>query len=311
MTQNALPKYHSQKDPHDNLVGGVIALFAEIVISVTLASLVKQISSDISVITILFCRYLFCLPLLICLGWHQRGVQLFQINAKKILAKRIGVGMMGLCSWFMAVIYLPLSLATVLSQLLTIFITLLAPFMLAEKVGIRRITAALIGFFGVLILINPFSADNQMLSVTGLIFGLAAPFFAALMFVYLRKLGRTDSPVSTSLWYNGIGTLVFGGLVLFTDAQLPQMAPDSGFIWMVLIITGVASSFQQFLMAWSHQMASASALAPVHYSAVPLSIFSGYIFFQESLNISFIAGTAVIMGSAWYILKRAQQKNPE
>ena len=46
--------------------------------------------------------------------------------------------MLGLSTWFNAVIYLPISLATVLAQTMTIFITILAPLMLAETVGPRR-----------------------------------------------------------------------------------------------------------------------------------------------------------------------------
>ena len=68
------------------------------------------------------------MPLLLWLGWYQRGAALFVIRQKKVLAVRIIAGMAGITSWFVAVSYLPISLATVLGALLTIFITLLAPF---------------------------------------------------------------------------------------------------------------------------------------------------------------------------------------
>ena len=145
------------KPQPSRLLGGALALFAEIAISMGLAALVKQISADISLITILFCRYLFCLPLLLWLGWYQRGAALFKIHQKSALTVRILAGLAGLSSWFIAISYLPISLATVLGALLTIFITLLAPFFLREVVGRRLIIAVIIGFSGVLFLINPFS----------------------------------------------------------------------------------------------------------------------------------------------------------
>ena len=309
MQRAPLPPHHaSQNDlPKHNLLGGALALFMEIVISMGLAGLVKQISADTPLITILFCRYLFCLPLLLWLGWYQRGTALFVIRQKKVLAVRIIAGMAGITSWFVAVSYLPISLATVLGALLTIFITLLAPFFLDEQVGRRRMLAVIIGFSGVLFLINPFGQETESLSPIGLIAGFAMPFFAAIMFIFLRRLGRSEAAISTTLWYNGVGTILCAFLLLITGAAFPPLNPDNGFIWFVLIFAGVGSSFQQFLMAWSHELAPASALAPVHYSSVPLSIFIGIIFFEEKMTVSFIAGTAIIIGAAWYIFHREQK----
>ena len=301
----------SQDNPEPqqiHLLGGAIALFAEIAISMGLAALVKQISADISLVTILFCRYLLCLPLLLWLGWYQRGPALFNVNQKSVLAVRILAGLAGLSSWFIAVSYLPISLATVLGALLTIFITLLAPFFLREAVGRRRVIAVIIGFSGVLFLINPFSEQTGALSLIGLTAGLAMPFFAALMFVFLRRLGRTEAAISTTLWYNGVGTVVFASIMLASNAQFPSLTSENSFVWFVLLFAGIGSSFQQFFMAWSHELAPASALAPVHYSSVPLSFFIGIIFFDEQITLSFVLGTGIIIGSAWYIFQRERAR---
>ena len=300
------------RPPEQNVPLGALFLFSEIVISMGLAGLVKQISGDVSFFVIMFFRYLFSLPLLLVLGWHQRKREMLQVGQIKTLIARIVMGMLGLSTWFNAVIYLPISLATVLAQTMTIFITILAPLMLGESVGPRRIAAVLFGFLGVLVLVNPVT-DSQVSAVApiGLFFGLAAPFFAALMFIYLRKLGTTESPISTTLWYNFVGTFVFFIPALADGFPIPGISADNQFIWFVLIFTGLASSAQQFLMAKSHQLASATVLAPVHYSAVPASVVIGILFFNEMITLTFIAGTAVIIGSTWYIFQREQIRNAE
>lgn len=300
------------RPPEQNVPLGALFLFSEIVISMGLAGLVKQISGDVSFFVIMFFRYLFSLPLLLVLGWHQRKREMLQVGQIKTLIARIVMGMLGLSTWFNAVIYLPISLATVLAQTMTIFITILAPLMLGESVGPRRIAAVLFGFLGVLVLVNPVT-DSQVSAVApiGLFFGLAAPFFAALMFIYLRKLGTTESPISTTLWYNFAGTFVFFILALADGFPIPGISADNQFIWFVLIFTGLASSAQQFLMAKSHQLASATVLAPVHYSAVPASVVIGILFFNEMITLTFIAGTAVIIGSTWYIFQREQIRKAE
>ena len=300
-----MPDNHAGPPPEQNVSLGMMFLFIEIIIGMGISALVKQISGDVSFFVIMFYRYLASLPLLFLLGWHQRQKKLLQVKKVKTLVARIIMGTFGLSAWFNAVIYLPLSVATVLAQTMAIFITVMAPFILGERVGAHRISAVLFGFVGVVLLINPFSeADSSPLWGIGFAFGIATPFFGALMFIFLRKLGQTESPISTTLWYNITGAILFF-VVATTDGPLiPQNLTEKNLIWFIMILIGVASSAQQFLMAKSHQLASATVLAPVHYTAVPMSIFIGVIFFNEVITLPFLAGTSVIIGSTWYIFQR-------
>ena len=60
-------------------------------------------------------------------------------------------------------------------------------------------------------------------------------------------------------------------------------------------------------MALSHKLAPASALAPLHYFAVPIAIAIGILVFDERLTWSFLLGTSVIVGSTYYILVRERK----
>ena len=205
-----MPDNHAGPPPEQNVSLGMMFLFSEIIIGMGISALVKQISGDASFFVIMFYRYLASLPLLFLLGWHQRQKKLLQVKKVKTLVARIIMGTFGLSAWFNAVIYLPLSVATVLAQTMAIFITVMAPFILGERVGAHRIGAVLFGFVGVVLLINPFSeADSSPLWGIGFAFGIATPFFGALMFIFLRKLGQTESPISTTLWYNITGAILF------------------------------------------------------------------------------------------------------
>ena len=289
---------------HNNVPLGVITLLAQIVISVGLAGMVKHLSAEVALFTILFCRYLFCMPLLLCAGFYQRGWQLFQINQKRTLIARIMSGLLGLASYFTAIAYLNISTATVLGQTLSLFITLLAPIFLAEKVGFRRLIGVCAGFIGVVVLINPDSQGITDYHPIGLFFGILAPLAGAMMFIFLRKLGASEAPISTALWYNLTGVFLFLILLRVFPHHVPdwQLLPSWAVI--ILICLGVASSFQQFLMAWSHKLAPASTLAPVHYTSVPLSIGVGVLFFHDRIGAEFIIGTLILLASSWYIARR-------
>ena len=80
--------------------------------------------------------------------------------------------------------------------------------------------------------------------------------------------------------------------------------------FLFLILIGVATSFQQFFLLQSHRYAEASALAPLHYIAVPMGVLMGVVFFSEFITAKFIFGSLIILGMSYYIfLKERAIKN--
>lgn len=284
---------------------GAVFLVGQIVMSLVLASMVKVLQPDFSVFVILFFRYLFCLPLLVAYAIFTRGAQFLNITNIRGLALRTGFGLLGLTMWFLSIIYLDISLATALSQTMPIFITGLSVLIAGEKVGLKRSASVFVGFLGVVVLIFPLTPTVNLL---GVFYALLGAFFSALMFVYLRVLGRTDPAVTTAIWYNSTG-VVLAGIIAFSfddfDAiqQLSSLTP-----LYLLIALGVCASFQQFFLAQSHMYAQASMLAPLHFLAIPLGIGIGIMFFNESITLKFLMGTAIIIASTYYIVMREQAK---
>ena len=284
---------------------GAVFLIGQIVMSLVLASMVKVLQPDFSVFVILFFRYLFCLPLLVAYAIYTRGAQFLNITNIRGLALRTGFGLLGLTMWFLSIIYLDISLATALSQTMPIFITGLSVLIAGEKVGLKRSASVFVGFLGVVVLIFPLTPAVNLL---GVFYALLGAFFSALMFVYLRVLGRTDPAVTTAIWYNSTG-VVLAGIIAFSfdgfDAiqQLSSLTP-----LYLLIALGVCASFQQFFLAQSHMYAQASMLAPLHFLAIPLGIGIGIMFFNESITLKFLMGTAIIIASTYYIVIHEQAK---
>ncbi len=276
------------------------ALLGEIFIGMIIATSIKLLSGDVSIPVVLMFRYAFSLPILFLIAIHQRGRNALKVVDKAGLALRTIFGLVGLATWFLALSSIDLTMATALGQTLTVFITILAPLLLGEKIGVRRWTAVLIGLAGALFLLQP---GTEGWLRPGILYGIAAPFFAALMFVYLRKLGRSDAPATTATLYNCTGTLIFVVWCLL----LEQKWPTESFDWLLLVGCGLFAGVQQFLMALSHKLAPASTLAPLHYCAVPMAIVIGILIFDERITVSFLAGTSIIIGSTYYILVRERK----
>ena len=283
-----------------NLPLGVSVALGEITILVVVSALVKLVSDDIATTTILLFRYALCLPLLLATAVWQRGRSALSITKPRTLSLRITTGLISLACFYAALDLMPLSLVTVLFQTLTLFVTLLAPMMLGERVGWRRWTAVIVGFGGTLLLLNPAAGGWTL---TGILLGLGSPFFGALMMITLRRLGRHDSPATTAVWHNGVGAMVFAVIVIVADAPLPTGKADMA----LLVAIGLLSSFQQFGLAFSHKLVPASILAPLHYLSIPMGIGAGIMLFGEVLTPEIIVGSAIIIASSIFILRRERQ----
>ena len=250
---------------------------------------------------VLFFRYLFCIPLLIITAYYQRNSNAFLIKSKSGLAIRTITGLGSFGCLFAALQFVDLSLMTTLLQTMPIFITLLAPIVIKEVVGWFRRIIALIGFLGVLLILDPLKEDWFNF---GILLGVLSPFFGALMTLSVRKLGKTDHPATTALWYNIFGAKVF--LVICMSIQTKW--PDYDQVLIVLIIIGVVSSLQQICLAYSLKLAPASFLAPLRYISVPIGILVGVHLFDETLTSTFYIGTLIIIFSSLIIIRREAQK---
>lgn len=279
---------------------GISFSIGEVIFTVGIAAIVKLISNDVSVFTILFFRYLFCLPLLFATAYFQRGRDALQIENKGTLALRSLFGIASFGFLFTALETVELSKMTALLQTIPVFVTLLAPLLIGETVGWRRRIAVMVGFIGVALIIEP---SNEGWFHIGILFGIMSPFFGALMLLTLRRLGQSDHPASTALWYNLAGATVF----LIISIALGLAWPTSLDVLIVLGAIGIMSSFQQFFLANSYKFAPASTLAPLRYLSVPIGVGLSIIMFDEVITSSFYIGSAVLIAASFFIMKRAEK----
>ena len=164
---------------------GISFSITEVICTITIASIVKFISGELSVFMILFFRYLFCIPILLITAFYQRKFEAFHVVSKSRLILRTITGLGSFGCLFGALQFVDLSLMTILIQTMPLFVVFLAPILIKEVVGWYRKIIALVGFIGVIIILNPFSEDWKNF---GIILGILSPLFGALMTIYVRKL---------------------------------------------------------------------------------------------------------------------------
>jgi len=281
---------------------GITLSLLEVICTIIIASLVKLIAGDLSVLMVLFFRYLFCIPLLMITAIQQRKYNALKINSKfgLIIRTLTGIGSFGCL--FAALQFIDLSLMTILLQTMPLFVVLLAPIIIKEFVGWFRSFLALFGFIGVMLILNPIEKDWVNF---GIVLGIFSPFFGAVMTIFVRRLGKTDHPATTALWYNMFAALIFLLVCLIFEIKWP----DFNQTLIILTVIGLVSSLQQICLAYSLKFAPASLLAPLRYVSVPIGILVGVFYFNESLSINFFLGTSIIVFSSLIIIRQETKKN--
>ncbi|MFZ8992886.1 MAG: DMT family transporter, partial [Candidatus Puniceispirillaceae bacterium] len=266
----------------------------------------KQLGPDINIVTMLFYRFLFSLPILFLFAIYLRGWQFLQINQRKTLFFRSILGCCGIAFWFLSVRSMPLGMATALFQSSVIFITLLSPLLLGEKVGIYRWTAVVAGLTGVVIITDPLSGNMSWYAL----YGIGAALTGACLSLLLRQLGKGDAPASVAAWYNLAGFGVLTSIVTILPDQLQAISQT---VLIDLVFLGVIGSALQIVMTTAYRHSDAVVVASMRYLQMPISGVVGYFLFAEVMSATEIIGALVIIGSclviAWRELVRSREVN--
>lgn len=198
--------------------------------------------------------------------------------------------------WFYAVTLIPLAQVFALEFTSPIWVILLSPLILGERLTQRKLVAAALGFTGILIVARPdFTAlDPGILAAAG-----AAIFFAAT--ALLTKLLTKDGEAIVSiLFWLTLMQAVFGSVIMLADGQvtLPTLATLP---WLALI--GVAGITAHLCLTTALSLAPASMVVPVDFARLPIIAAVGAIFYAEPVEAPLFLGAALIFLGIWINLR--------
>lgn len=222
-------------------------------------------------------------------------------SGRPVLALLRGVlGASGMMCNFYAMIHLELATAISLSFARPLFLLVLAAVILREVVSGSRITATVIGFFGVLIIVRPgVDLDPTMLVA------LAGALLIAGSIILVRILSRTDSTV-TLLFYSGVAGTLFTAIPAISTWAWP-----SPFQWGLIAVMAVFGVAGQSCFMKGYAVGEASALAPFDYTRLIFAAALGYFLFGDLPDIWVWTGTALLVGATYWSLveeRRARRR---
>jgi drug/metabolite transporter (DMT)-like permease len=199
---------------------------------------------------------------------------------------------------FTAVVHLPLAEATALGFAKSFFITIFAIVFLHEVVGMRRWSAIIVGFAGVLIMLRP--------GVDGVsIYGILAVVGAAaggLVMILIRYLSRFDKPVTILVYQT-----VFVGLLVLPIALYQWVWPTPREA-LILVAIGLVSMLGQICNIRAFAAGEATAIAALDYTRLLWAAIIGFVVFAETPSATTLIGAATIIGASIYTVWRESKR---
>lgn len=199
---------------------------------------------------------------------------------------------------FTAVRYLPLTVTATIMFAMPIFITVLSIPMLGEAVGIRRWVAVLVGFCGILIVMQPWTGDFQW----AMLASLGAVLCASVYTILTRRLAGVDATNTQQLYAALVATL---GVLPFAIADWTP--PEAALGWTLFACMGVFGWGGHQLLTAAHRYAPASVLAPFVYTQLIYMTLASWIVFAQPPTVWVLAGAPIVAGSGFYIWWRERQ----
>jgi len=202
-----------------------------------------------------------------------------------------------------AIRVMPLADALAIVFVAPFIVLLVGKFYLGEDVGPRRVGAAMVGFVGVLLVIQPSFAAFGAVALFPL--GTAVGF--AFYILVTRGLSRRMHPVTLQFHTGLIASLLCLPVVILAEGtgieMLDPVWPE-GIAWLWLLGVGFFATLSHMMMTYALSLAPSATLAPLQYLELPVATLLGYLVFRDFPNALTLTGIAIIIGSGLYMIHR-------
>lgn len=296
-------------------VRGIIYLCLGVLVFSLQDAIIKQVSGAYALTEVVFIRSCVAAPILLILVLRESGWRSLFASHLDTLLLRAAVMFGAYAAYYMAFPALPLADAVALYFTVPLFVTALAGPMLGERNGWPVWAAVLLGFVGVMVMLQP---GTGLFNPAALLSLLAAAFYGLAMLL-ARKHGSNLSAAVMGFYQNAV-FLVGAGLValLLQPIDVEQAVhPSIAFVvrpWtiptlfdgLMIGLCGVVASIGILLLTGAYRVARASTVTPFEYTGILWAPLWGFLFFDEMPRVTTAVGAAVIVVAGLIALRMAR-----
>ena len=266
-------------------------------------AVIKYASADIGMYQSIFVRGCFAVIII--------GIACIYNGAFKIIPNRLDhkliiwrtlAEIFATITFLTALFYLPIANITALLQALPLTVTLAASWFLGEKIGWRRGVAILIGFIGVLLIIQPGTDEFNVYSILGIF----CVIFVTIRDLVVRKFSAKISTLYVAFITAAAIALVGGFLTFAYEGWIPMKLHEV----ILLFIASTLIFVGYFFAISAMRSGQVGFVSPFRYTIMIWAIILGYLIWGDIPNNLTLLGISIVIGMGIFTFWReAQLKN--
>jgi len=283
-----------------NTLGGVAVMVLAVFLMTFKDSLAKLTGGAYSPILILWVQFVFMsavyFPYLV---WRYGPEILLPKPFLPQIMRGIAI-VIAVSLFYGAIETTPLADATAMAFIAPLVVTAISPVFLGEEVGLRRWSAVIVGFLGVMLILRPDFDGGRL----GYLMALGTGFFLGFFYMYNRKLAGS-APLLVSAAYSAyIGAIVLTPVVPFVWS-LPQPEDTTIIIWFLII-----STVGQTCLTTAFSLGEATFISPFQFAQIIGATLFGYIMFGDFPDRLTWSGIVIVVMCGVYIAVRERKNAP-
>ncbi|MDX9707888.1 MAG: DMT family transporter [Azospira sp.] len=261
---------------------------------------VKLAAGIFSAPEIVFYRSLIALVLMLAL-MRLRGVGLASPHLRHQVFRGIS-GFVSLLMYFYAIAMLPLATAVTLNYTSPLFLAVYFAAFSGMRLSRGVVVALVIGFAGVVLLLRPTLAADQLLG--GLI-ALGSGIISGLAYFNVRELGARGEPETRTVFYFSLIASICSGLWMLAYEFQPVGLRGG----LLLLGVGVFATLAQLCMTRAYARGRPIVAASLAYTTIVFASLFGAVLWGETMSAGAWFGIALIVASG-IAATRVSRANP-
>ena len=278
---------------------GIILMCSAMMVMAMQDGVSRHLAGEYNVLMVVMIRYWFFAAFVLAVARRQAGSIRAAARTRQpwLQAFRGALLAFEICVMIAAFVLLGLVESHAIFASYPLIVAALSGPVLGEAVGWRRALAIVVGFIGVLVILQP--GRNVFQWEAGV--ALASALLFALYTLLTRYAARKDTAATSFFWTGTVGAVVI--TIIGIWSWEPMSGPD--WAWMALLCVFGATG--HYLLIRTYEVSEASAVQPFAYLQLVFASLIGIVVFEEALDVHTFVGAAIVVAAGLFTLWRARR----
>jgi len=248
---------------------------------------VKKVDDAIPIYELVFFRSVFSL-IITSIIIRKRKINPWGKN-KVLLIVRGLLGTIALICIFYSIRNMPLGISTVIQYTYPIFISIFAVFLIKERINFNLIIALFLGWFGILIILNPYQSTSYEIDKLAIFIAFSGAITTSLAYIAVKQLSKKEDIFIIIKYFPLISVITLLPIV-YMNWITPQL---NDLIWIIGI--GIFTQAGQIFLTLGLKKLPASQASSINYLQVIFGSIWGIYIFGENITTNFIIGSIFVL----------------